>query len=104
MFIESFWLRVILLFAILSGIALIDFLIQKKRAKKWKEYLFIFTMGFIFSVIGSIHDQITVTISPEYLHKKHKTLVPKISKVLLKMEQDGTIKKLNRYVVKKLLK
>gem|GEM_PF-3527847 len=66
MFIESFWLRVALLIAVLSIVAIIDFYLKGYKSKKWKEYLFVFSMGILFSIFGAIHDQVTVTISPAY--------------------------------------
>ena len=36
-----------------------------------------------------------------YLHKKHKDLIPKITAELKKMQQDGTIKRINAAVLNK---
>lgn len=66
MFIESFWLRIGLLLAIFSVVAIIDLILNRNESKKWKEYTFVFGMGLLFSVFGIIHHQITVTISPDY--------------------------------------
>jgi hypothetical protein len=64
--IESFWLRIMVLSAVLSVIALFDFYLKRHDSKKWREYLFVLSSGVVFSILGAVHDQFTVTISPEY--------------------------------------
>lgn len=66
MFFESYGLKFLLLFTVFSSIALIDYFVNGKKAKKHKEYLTLLLITALFSLFGVLHDQVTVSISPEY--------------------------------------
>ena len=57
-------MTVLLVLAI--SVAIAEFYINKSQSNKWKEYLFVFSIGILFACFGAIHDQVTVSISPEY--------------------------------------
>ena len=66
MLVEQFYLKILMLigFFILAG--LVDYLVKKNEANRWKEYLFILCFAGLISLVGLVYDQIIVTISPEY--------------------------------------
>ena len=66
MFDIPFYQKVIALVCFFIIAAAVDYCVYKEKANRWKEYLFILTLGSIVSLIGLGYDQIIVTISPEY--------------------------------------
>lgn len=66
-----FLLRVLLLLLFLAVVAAVEKALKGDRAVRWKEYLILLTLGLLGSVAGILHDQIAVTISPEYYLGEH---------------------------------
>lgn len=61
-----YWFRIALLLLVLSLVAAIDWLWNRQKATKWKEYGFVVVSGIIGTVFGFLNDLITSSISPEY--------------------------------------
>jgi len=61
-----FYQKVLLLICFFCVAAAVDKVVAKENANRWKEYLFMLTLGSIVSLIGLLYDQLIVTISPEY--------------------------------------
>jgi len=66
MLVEPFYLKVVMLICFFLIAGAVDYLIKKEKATRWKEYLFILSLGSVVSLIGLVYDQIIVSISPEY--------------------------------------
>lgn len=51
--------------------ALIDWLVKREKARRWKDYLFLIGCGAAGAVFGVLIDQVTSRVSPEYfIHGK----------------------------------
>lgn len=58
--------RIALLLLVMSLVAAIDWLWNRRNATKWKEYGFVVFSGIVGTVFGFLNDLITSSISPEY--------------------------------------
>ena len=61
-----YWCRIALLLLVLSLAAGIDWLWNRQKATKWREYGFVVVSGIVGTVFGLLNDLITSSISPEY--------------------------------------
>ncbi len=59
-------LRVSIGCAVFVALAVVDYLRNKSKATRWREYVVLIAAVLIALLYGAINDQITVTISPEY--------------------------------------
>ncbi len=64
--IVPYWCRVALLLLLMSVVAAIDWLRNRQKATKWKEYGFVIVSGIVGTAFGLLNDMITSSISPEY--------------------------------------
>lgn len=62
----SFWQRAGILAAILLFVAVVELLLKRRKARRWKEYTFLFLVAGAGALFGILVDQITSRISPEY--------------------------------------
>lgn len=63
---DEFSFRVGVLAAVLGLFALVDWVIHGRRAKRWREYVFLLGCAELGAVFGAGIDQITARLSPEY--------------------------------------
>lgn len=61
-----FWHRVVLLLSLLLIVAGVDFYLNRSKAAKYQEYVFLIAAGVLGSIFGFVNDIITSSISPEY--------------------------------------
>lgn len=66
MLVEPFYLKVLMLIGFFVIAGAVDYAVNRAKANRWCEYLFILSLGGVVSLIGLVYDQVIVTISPEY--------------------------------------
>jgi len=62
----GFWWRVGLLTAVLVLVALVEWIVRRDRAQRWREYGFLVIASTVGAGFGIAVDQVTARISPEY--------------------------------------
>lgn len=58
--------RVIALAVLMAGVASLDLVRHRRRASRWKEYLFLWVVAGVAALCGAANDSWTVRISPDY--------------------------------------
>ncbi len=61
-----FWVRILVLVALMAIVAGADAWVRRRRARRWKEYLFILAVGCLGAVFGAMIDLVTSSISADY--------------------------------------
>lgn len=61
-----FYFRVVALVVLFSLIGLIDWRKHRQEARKWREYLFLFSCALAGALLGGVGDFFTSGVSPEY--------------------------------------
>ena len=62
----SFGVRLLILLAVLGGIAGVDYWRNRQRATRWREYSFLLACATLGGLFGAAFDQLSVALSPEY--------------------------------------
>ncbi len=58
--------RILAVLILLTVVALIDWLVKREKATRWREYSFLVLGGLVGAVFGVLIDQMTYRISPDY--------------------------------------
>jgi len=60
------YIRISFLIHLFFFVAIVEYLIFRKKATRWKEYSFLLFSGIVGALVGMINDSITLNISPDY--------------------------------------
>ena len=70
--------RVLFLFVFFLVAGVVDKFINGRAANRWKEYLFLVICGIVGTLAGILHDQVTVSISPDYYRLAKEISTPNL--------------------------